>query len=373
MVVETDSPQRIARLTPLADALARLDTLVEPATPRVAGLSLALGRILAEDVVIATPIPSTARALRDGWALRSDLTTDASGYAPAPLSFAMRIDVGEMLPGDADAVAPFDAVAIRDGAAQVLAPVAPGEGVLPAGADAARGATLLSSGRRLGGIEIAVLAAAGVDEVRVRAPRLRLARADAGSDVVIDATIACIGDSISSQGGVATVAAYENLAGAFADSDADAVIVVGGTGSGRRDASVRTLAALGEVLVHGVALLPGEATALGTVGARPVLGLPGRLDAALAAWHMLGRVMMARLAGNRETLPVRTAWLTHKVSSSLGLAELMPVRCEGVSATPIASGYVPLAALAQANGWVFIPAESEGHPAQTEVVIRPWP
>jgi molybdopterin molybdotransferase len=373
MVVETDSPQRIARLTPIADALARLDTLVGPATPRVAGLSLALGRILAEDVVIAAPIPSTARALRDGWALRSDLTTDASGYAPAALPFAMRIDVGEMLPGDADAVAPLDAVAMRDGAAQALAPVAPGEGVLPAGADAAGRATLLSSGRRLGGIEIAVLAAAGVDEVRVRAPRLRLARAGAASDAVIDATIACIGDSISSQGGVATVAAYENLAGAFADSDADAVIVVGGTGSGRRDASVRTLAALGEVLVHGVALLPGEATALGTVGARPVLGLPGRLDAALAAWHMLGRVMMARLAGNRETLPVRTAWLTHKVSSSLGLAELMPVRCEGVSATPIASGYVPLAALAQANGWVFIPAESEGHPAQTEVVIRPWP
>src|SRR5262245_35646253 len=79
MVVETDSPQRIARLTPLADALARLDTLVEPATPRVADLSRALGRILAEDVVIAAPIPPTARALRDGWALRSDLTTDASG------------------------------------------------------------------------------------------------------------------------------------------------------------------------------------------------------------------------------------------------------------------------------------------------------
>src|SRR5262249_35786739 len=170
-----------------------------------------------------------------------------------------------------------------------------------------------------------------------------------------------------------TVAAYENLAGAFADSDADAVVVVGGTGSGRRDASVRTLAALGEVIVHGVALLPGETTALGTVGARPGLGLPGRLDAARAAWHMLGRVMMARLAGNRETLPVRTAWLTHKVSSSLGLAELVPVRCEGVSATAIASGYVPLAALAQANGWVFIPAESEGHPAQTDVVISPGP
>jgi len=83
--------------------------------------------------------------------------------------------------------------------------------------------------------------------------------------------------------------------------------------------------------------------------------------------------MLARLAGNRETLPMRTARLTHKLTSPVGLAELVPVRCDGLSATPIASGYVPLAALAQANGWVLIGADSEGYPAQSEVVIRPWP
>jgi molybdopterin molybdotransferase len=232
---------------------------------------------------------------------------------------------------------------------------------------------LLASGRRLGGVEIAVLAAAGVREVRVRAPRLRLACARRAGDTVIDAAIACIGDAIGSQGGVATLAEQGDVADVLAHADADAVVVVGGTGSGRRDTTVRTLASMGEVLVHGIALLPGETTALGTVGARPVLALPGRLDAALAAWHLLGRSMLARLAGNRETLPMRTAWLTHKVSSPVGFSELVPVRCKGVSASPIASGYVPLAALAQANGWVFIPAESEGHPAQSEVVVRPWP
>ena len=373
MAVETDSPQRIARLTPLPDALARLDALVTPVTSRVVDVSLALGHTLAEDVIVAAPIPPTACALRDGWAVRSDLTMDASGYAPAPLPFAMRIDVGDPLPGEADAVAPLDVVVTRDGAAEALAPVGPGEGVLPVAAEAARGATLLASGRRLGGVEIAVLAAAGVREVRVRAPRLRLAYARRAGDTVIDAAIACIGDAIGSQGGVATLAEQGDLADVLAHADADAVVVVGGTGSGRRDTTVRTLASMGEVLVHGIALLPGETTALGTVGARPVLALPGRLDAALAAWHLLGRSMLARLAGNRETLAVRTAWLTHKVSSPVGFSELVPVRCEGVSASPIASGYVPLAALAQANGWVFIPAESEGHPAQSEVVVRPWP
>jgi molybdopterin molybdotransferase len=49
------------------------------------------------------------------------------------------------------------------------------------------------------------------------------------------------------------------------------------------------------------------------------------------------------------------------------------VRCEDRFATPIASGYVPMTALAQADGWIFIPPESEGFQADSEVVIRPWP
>jgi molybdopterin molybdotransferase len=371
--VEPDRPQRIARLTPLADVLARLDALVEPAAPRPADLSAARGRILAEDIVIASPIPPTARALRDGWAVASDLTIEASGYAPAPLPFALRLDAGEPMPDGADAVTPLDAVAIRDGAAHALAPVSPGEGVLPAAADGAPGATFLPAGRPVGAVEIALLTAIGVAAVSVCVPRLRLVRAGPAGDPVIDAAVRYLADAVESQGGVAVIAAQEDLAQALAAVDVDAIIVVGGTGSGRRDVTVRTLASVGAVLVHGVALLPGETTALGTVGARPVLAVPGRLDAALAAWHLLGRAMLARLAGNRETPPMRTARLTHKLSSPVGLSELVPVRCEGPAATPIASGYVPLAALAQANGWVLIGADSEGYPAQSEVVIRPWP
>jgi len=353
--------------------LARLDALLAPVAPRSAELSAARGRTLAEDVVVASPIPPAPRALRDGWAVPSDLTIDASGYAPAPLPFALRLDAGEPLPDGADAIAPLDAVAIRDGPAHALAPVSPGEGVLPAAADGAPGATFLPAGRRVGGVEIALLTAAGVAAVSVRAPRLRLVRAGPVGDAVIDAAVRYLADAVASQGGVAVIAAREDLDQALAASDIDAIIVVGGTGSGRRDVTVRTMASVGAVLVHGVALLPAETTTLGTVGARPVLAVPGRLDAALVAWHLLGRAMLARLAGNRETPPMRTARLTHKLSSPVGLSELVPVRCEGLSATPIASGYVPLAALAQANGWVLIGADSEGYPAQSEVVIRPWP
>src|SRR5262249_60081964 len=95
-----------------------LDAGGKRVAPRTAELAAAFGRTLAADVVIHAPIPATVRALRDGWAVSSDLTTDAGAYAPAPLPSAAWVDVGEALPGDADAVAPLDAVAVRDGAAQ---------------------------------------------------------------------------------------------------------------------------------------------------------------------------------------------------------------------------------------------------------------
>jgi molybdopterin molybdotransferase len=374
MISNHDAPQRIAKLTPLGDVLVRLDALVKPVAACRADLAGARGRVVAEDVVIPLPLPPASVALRDGWAVRSELTADAGGYAPMPLPAAARIEAGQPLPAGADAVAPFDAVTVRDGQAQALAPVGPGDGVLPAGADVAAGTTLLSAGRRLGRAQLALLAAAGVAEVQVRAPRVRLLRTRPRGDAILDAAAECIADSIAQGGGVLVVREPDaRLELGLTDPDIDGAVAIGGTGSGHNDATVRVLAGLGEVVAHGIALLPGETTAFGMVGSRPVLALPGRLDAALAAWHVLGWVMLARLSGSRKPLRLRMGKLASKVSSALGYSELVPVHCEGLAVTPIASGYVPLSALAQANGWIFIKPDSEGYPAGSEVVVRPWP
>jgi molybdopterin molybdotransferase len=367
-------PQRIARLTPLSDALARVDARVEPVAARSLETSAALGRILAEDVVVEASIPATALALRDGWAVQSDLTLDASAYAPAPLGSAKRIGTGELLPSGADAVAPLDAITLRSGIAHALSPVSAGEGVLPAGGDAAAGAVLMQSGRRLGPLEIALLLAAGIKTLRIREPRLLLVRARPQPDLILDAAIECIAHGIQSDGGVPSVhSANAGLTGALNDSSADAVVILGGTGTGASDATVRALAAAGELHVHGIALVPGETAALASVGARPVLALPGRLDAALAVWLVIGRRLLARLTGRIDAEPTMKAKLARKIASPLGFAEVVPVRVRGSTAEPIASGYLSLAALAQADGWILVPPDSEGYPAGAEVVIRAWP
>ena len=95
-----------------------------------------------------------------------------------------------------------------------------------------------------------------------------------------------------------------------------------------------TLARLGRVEAHGIALAPGTTAAFGMVGVRPVLLLPGRLDGALAVWLLLGEPLLARLAARRDRRPRVTARLARKVASNLGLAELVPVRLRDGKPSP---------------------------------------
>jgi molybdopterin biosynthesis enzyme len=163
------------------------------------------------------------------------------------------------------------------------------------------------------------------------------------------------------------------LEAALGDAESDAVIAVGGTGGGRRDAAVHTLARLGRVEAHGIAISPGETAAFGFAGERPVLLVPGRLDAALAVWLLIGRCLVAKLAGGTVEETAAMLPLKRKVTSTIGMTELVPVRCSGGMAEPLGSGYLSLTALARSDGWIVVPADSEGSPAGTQVAVTPWP
>jgi molybdopterin biosynthesis enzyme len=42
-------------------------------------------------------------------------------------------------------------------------------------------------------------------------------------------------------------------------------------------------------------------------------------------------------------------------------------------AEPLGSGYLSLTSLARSDGWIVVPADSEGFAAGTPVVVHPWP
>ena len=378
MVAYSEAEQRIVKLTPLAEAYAAIDALAHPVAPREVNISAAFGRVLAADAKAPALQPASAVALHDGWAVKSDETLDAGSYTPALLSaLPQRVNFGQPLPPGADAVAPLDTVVVRGPQAEALATVAPGEGVLPAGRDAEADFPLRLAGERLRATDQALLSVAGISRVIIREPRIRLVRAHAGS-AVIAAGYGWITETLAAAGAVIVPDVCDNVApdhltAAFYHEGSDAILVLGGTGSGTPDTSVNALAKAGRVAFHGVGLIPGETAAFGAVGARTVLLLPGRFDAALAAWLMLGRHWLKKLSGADEQDKISLAQLARKVTSPLGMAEVVPVRCRGGSAEPLASGYLSHSALARADGWILVPPESEGYPPGAQVAVRPLP
>src|SRR5690242_16759575 len=162
MVVAVNSPQRIERLAPLADVLARIDRLVQPVAVRQMPLESALGRTLAKSVVIDAAHPPIPLALRDGWAVNSEATIDAGPFAPVRLP-AAAIGLGEALPSGTDAVASMEVVVARGDATNFVAPVAPGDGVLMTGVDAGANELLGRAGQRLRSTDIAALTALGIE------------------------------------------------------------------------------------------------------------------------------------------------------------------------------------------------------------------
>ena len=363
--------QRIKRLTPLSAILALIETRVAAVPARPAVLADAAGAVLAEDIRTSER-PPRAIALRDGFAVAAAKIADAGAYAPVPLSLiARRIDAGDALPNGTDAVLPLDAVALRGDRAEAIASIAPGEGVLAAGGDAGPGTPLRRGGEFLREVDVAVMRAAEVGEVTIRAPRVALAFAGAAKTAMLEAVHAALVHCLSQAG--CKVHNMPQLAAAFLDDACDAVIGIGGTGSGRRDDAVQDLARLGRVEAHGIAVCPGETAGFGFVGSRPVLLVPGRLDAALALWLLLGRHVLAKLAGSAVFDTSLTLKLARKVTSTIGMTELVPVRCDQGMAEPLGSGYLSLAALARSDGWIVVPAQSEGFAAGSEVAVQRWP
>jgi molybdopterin biosynthesis enzyme len=367
----TERAQRIARLTPLREIFLQLDALAKPVAAREVDLASAVGRVLAADVRSPAPWPPKPVALRDGWAVRAELVADAGPYAPVSLSEPAWVETGAFMPADTDAVLPPDAVTMNAGYAEANAAAVPGEGVQSAAADAPADSVLRSAGERLRHTDVAILCAVGFSGAHVRVPRVRvaLARAIAESkDMVSSFVCGCI----EAAGATAIFDRTMPLERALTDG-ADAVIGIGGTGMGRSDASVQTLARFGRVALHGMAIAPGDTAALGDVDGRPVLLLPGCFDAALAAFLLVGRPLLARLAGAGDDESTSLVTLKRKISSPIGLAAVVPVRRIDGGCEPLPSSPISWHALIRADGWVLVPAESEGFPAGATVEMRVLP
>src|SRR5471032_354718 len=296
----TISQRLPASLTPLDAALAALLDRLEPVAPVALPLAEALGCVAAEMPPLKARPPRDIAA-SDGFAFQSRDLVGASSYSPLPLTRSpVWVEVGDPMPDQCDCVVDADLVDQSGPMAQVLADPIPGQGVRRIGGDIAGDRSAVVSGTCIGPLDLLIARAAGLDQLNVRRPRLRVVNIPAASGDALTAGL------ISESAGAAGVSVIRieakgrdaaSIAGALDPGACDVMITTGGSGIGRTDAAVMALAERGEVIAHGIALQPGRTSAIGQIGSIPVIALPGAPDQALAAWWTLVLPALDRLSG----------------------------------------------------------------------------
>lgn len=365
----------------------------------------ACGRVLASDVPATFDVPGFDRSAMDGYAVRGEETVGASDYNPLGFRVvgrslpgrpfpgtvqegeAVRIMTGAPLPAGADAVIPAEYVRETRQGIETSMAFGPGKHVGRVGEDIAHGTTVLVAGRRLRPQDVGVLASLGVDRIAaVRRPRVRIVVT--GNEVVApgrpkgayeiyDANSAMLRGLVARDGGLlqAHMRTGDDPAAireAMTAPGTDIVLVSGGSSVGTEDHAPRLLADAGELAIHGVAMRPSSPAGCGRIGDTLVFLLPGNPVSCLCAYDFFaGRAI--RVHGGlplQWPYPERRMPVGRKIVSAIGRVDYCRVRLRDGGVEPLAlSGASVLSSTTRADGFVVVPADSEGHAPGSEVAV----
>ena len=160
----------------------------------------------------------------------------------------------------------------------------------------------------------------------------------------------------------------------------EVVVWIAGSSAGEHDFTLQLLQEFGEIVVHGIDVMPGKPAICAYVQGKPVLGLPGYPVSAVIVAQQLLRPLIYRALGQAEEEPQKVrARVTRKVPSKLGLEEFVRVSLgvvgKRVIAAPLPRGAGAISTLVRADGYLRVPSSREGVNADEEVeveLLRPW-
>jgi putative molybdopterin biosynthesis protein len=382
------------KMKPLADAKATVFDYFRPPDPsptQILPAPDAVGRILARPVFARWSSPNFHAAAMDGVAVKAADTFGASETEPQQLTIgreATPINTGHALPAETDAVIMIEQVNdLGDGQIEIEAPAFPWQHVRRMGEDIVATELLFPRNHTVTAYCIGALLAGGIFEVEVyRRPRVliiptgsELVDWQGATDValrpgqVLESNATMLGKLVEAAGGafdrhaimVDDLATIRNAVAAGVEDDYDLVLTVGGSSAGSEDYTRSVVEALGEVLVHGVTIMPGKPVLIGAVAAKPVFGIPGYPVSAIIAFEQFVRPLIRRFIGQpddvRDSVPVQT---TRKIPSKLGLEEFLRVKLGQVDgqtvAAPLPRGAGCITTITEADGLLRIPADTEG-------------
>ena len=367
-------------------------------------VTAAAGRVTAGPVVARRSSPAAHQAAMDGFAVAAAGTFGATPDRPRQLGIgreAFPVNTGHVMPPGTDAVIMVEQVPDPEAdPITVEAPTFPWQHVRRVGEDLVRGEMVLPEGVEITPWAQGALLAAGVTRVRVRC-RPRVAIIPTGTELVpvteldrdlpegrlpeFNSTI--LAGLVAEAGGVAAVMPIVRddpggLAAALKDAiaAADMVLINAGSSAGTEDYTYQAIDALGEVLMHGVAMMPGKPTVLGVVDGKPVMGNPGYPVSAVLSFEQFAAPLIAGMAGKRlAPRPTLEVCPAQNLPSKPGLTEFIRVTLGRVGtkiiATPLPRGAGTITSLVRADGLLVVPELSEGleedRPVAAELLVAP--
>jgi len=365
-------------------------------------LTEALGRVLTVDVSSTVDVPGFDRASMDGFAVNAEDIFNADEQHPIQLKVIGNIEAGDSssrkinraqsveiatgapIPIGANAVVMVEFTKRIENNVQIFKPVSVGENVTAAGSDIMTGELLLRKSQVIGPREVGLLAAAGVDNVRVFS-KPRVAIFSSGNELIksgetlnfaklYDINGPTIAAGVTECGGAPKfygilpdnyTVIKERLRSAL--EEVDIVISSGSTSSGPGDIIYKVVEELGEpgIIVHGLSLKPGKPVVIGLAGNKPIFGLPGYPTSALMIFHILVAPAIRQLAQITETKATSIqATVPMKFFKARGRRELLPVQLisqpdGNFSAYPMQSGSGAVSSFSLADGFADLPETQE--------------
>ena len=312
-------------------------------------LSEADGRVLADDLIATLQLPPFTNSAVDGYAVRGQDVPSGearafriagrlqAGSTPAGTvapNEAIRIFTGAPMPEGADTVYMQEDVRLDDaGRALLPAGLKRGANVRPAGEDITVGRVVLPAKRWLRPQDVAVAAAMGLTEVRVRR-RVKVAVFSNGDELVEPGAVRR-GAQLYDSNRFMLLAMLRRLGCAVSDLgirrddsadiarvllDAarshDLLLSSGGVSTGEGDYVKAAVESAGTLVFWRIAMKPGRPVAMGVIDGKPFIGLPGNPVASFVTFARVARPAILALAGAQweppPTVPVRAQFAYRK-------------------------------------------------------------
>jgi putative molybdopterin biosynthesis protein len=384
----------------LAIFLNRLDRKGFPGSEWIP-VTESVGRVTTAPVFARLSSPRFHTAAMDGFAVVASSTFGAGPDTPLTLRLgteAWPVNTGRPIPENTDAVIMIENVHfIDDHSLEIEQALVPWQNVRRVGEDFVASEMVLPSRHSITAYEVGALLAAGVTRVEVRQkPKVLLI--PTGSELVtaasavdrdlepgetIEFNTVILAGLVEQTGGRPVLhpivpddfATVKEVILEAVRSDAHVIVVNAGSSAGSEDYTAAAIRELGEVLVHGVAMMPGKPTILGLVQGKPVIGNPGFPVSAVLSFEVFALPLIQEMLGiSPSHRPTIGAVPARKIPSKLGREEFFRVKLgkvgDRVVAAPLPRGAGSITTLTRADGILRIPARSEGVEQGSSVLVE---